>query len=241
MTWLIDAGNTRLKLARLPEQGQPLAPSVMSYATLADAAPPWTTDEPVVVACVAANAHRERLQSLLPPTARWATTPALGLGIQSAYAQHHKWGVDRWLALAAAHARHRGTQGSAVVDIGTATTFDLCDADGRHQGGWIAPGPVALIEALGRGRTALPQASADMPATLGLARDTEDGLLLGALHCAVGSVHAALDAARAQGIARLILTGGGARLLQRYLPADAITIADELVLEGLMLYARSLE
>ncbi|MEN8721112.1 MAG: type III pantothenate kinase [Oceanococcaceae bacterium] len=241
MTWLIDAGNTRLKVARLPAPGQALAPRVISYADLVDAPLPWAADELVVVACVAASAHRERLQSLLPPTARWATTPARGLGIQSAYAQHHKWGVDRWLALAAAHARQRGAQGSAVVDIGTATTFDLCDADGQHRGGWIAPGPVALIEALGQGRTALPQASANMPVTLGLARDTEDGLLLGALHCAVGSVRAALDAARAHGIEQLILTGGGARMLERYLPADAITVADELVLEGVMLYARALE
>lgn len=243
MTWLVDAGNTRLKLARVRADGLIGKPRVLAYDQLTDALSPWADAdaeaEAVVVACVAANAHREQLQSWLPARARWAQTPREGLGIRCSYANPLKWGVERWLALAAVH-HQRGASaytGSAVLDIGTATTLDICDADGTHLGGWIAPGPAALIEALGKGRTALPQASSEMPSQLGLAQDTEEGLLLGALHCAVGSIRAAQEAARENGVDRLTLTGGGAALLRPYLATAGIVMVDELVLRGLALWA----
>lgn len=239
MTWLVDAGNTRLKLARLHSGRHISPPQVFDYDTLQDLPTPWGKDEPVAVACVAANAHRDQLQSWLPKDARWAQTPRQGLGIECAYANPLKWGVDRWLALAAVHDREcraEGYAGSAVLDIGTATTLDICDAKGKHFGGWIAPGPRALIEALGKGRTALPEASAEMPKQLGLAQDTEDALLLGALHCAVGSIRAALDAIDQCGVHALTLTGGGARLLRPYVENESVRLADELVLQGLALW-----
>ena len=57
-------------------------------------------------------------------------------------------GVDRWLAIAGAVARH----GKPVViwDLGTATTLDAVDQTGQHLGGMIYPGPATMLGSLGR-------------------------------------------------------------------------------------------
>lgn len=241
MTWLLDAGNTRVKVSWLGPDGVLSEAQVYDYSAI----PAWVagldSNSRLLVACVAGNDHRELLQEQLPTQTEWVRTPAVGLGVRCAYRDHRKWGVDRWLALAAMHARAQSGQGSAVVDMGTATTFDVCDADGQHLGGWIAPGPQALIQALGHGRTALPQAAAELPAALGLATDTEEALLHGALHCAVGSIRAAADAAREYGIDTLTLAGGAAPLIQPYLQGLSVNIEQELVTQGLALYAQMVE
>lgn len=242
--WLIDAGNTRVKLCTQTGAAGLGPVRQLDYdglESLLAEAPPAR----VHVACVARPERRAALAALLPVHSHWAQTPALGLGIRCAYADHRKWGVDRWLALAAAHRRAAtdgGGTGAAqtgaagVLDIGTATTFDACAADGRHLGGWIAPGPRALIEALG-GHTALPAAAAELPARLHLACDTEEAILLGALQSAVGGLERAATAAAAEGIGPLWLTGGGAPLLAPYLDATRFRLAEHLVLEGLRLLA----
>lgn len=241
MTWLIDAGNTRIKISRIDATGAPTEPQKLKYVDMPAWAQKLDVNARIVVSCVAANQHRAALQEHLPASSEWVQTPAEGLGIRCAYRDNRKWGVDRWLALAAVHADARPGEGSAVVDVGTATTFDICDAQGQHQGGWIAPGPLALLQALGNGRTSLPQAAADLPDELGLAIDTEEALLHGALHCAVGSIRAAADAASRQGIDTLFIAGGGADLLKPYLHGLQVRIQPELVLHGLALYAKRVE
>jgi len=67
-------------------------------------------------------------------------------GIINAYDPAETLGVDRWLAIVgAAH-----TYGMPVViwDLGTATTLDAVDKDGRHQGGLIFPGPATMLKSL---------------------------------------------------------------------------------------------
>lgn len=241
MTWLVDAGNTRIKISRIDASGNPAAPQKVEYVDM----PAWVQtldhDARIIISCVAANQHRAALQEHLPARSEWVQTPAEGLGIRCAYRDNRKWGVDRWLALAAVHANASAGKGSAVVDIGTATTFDICDSQGQHQGGWIAPGPLALLQALGNGRTSLPQAAADLPDELGLATDTEEALLHGALHCAVGSIRAASAAASLHGIDTLVIAGGGAPLLKPYLQGLQMHIETDLVLHGLALYAKRVE
>lgn len=240
MIWLLDAGNTQVKVAVFDAGHAPSRSDTVPYAKFAGWARSLSGADRVVVSCVAANTHREHLEECLAERAHWVRTPAEGLGIRCAYEDHRKWGVDRWLALAAVqHCAPKG-QGSAVVDIGTATTFDICNARGEHLGGWIAPGPVALLEALGSGRTSLPRAASDLPAWLGLATDTEQALTHGALHCAVGCLRAALAQASAEGISQLFLSGGGVNVLAPYLSDDGTQIQHDLVLHGLWLYAKSL-
>ena len=69
-------------------------------------------------------------------------------GVRNAYREPGMLGVDRWLAIAGAVARH----GKPVViwDLGTATTLDAVDQTGQHLGGMIYPGPATMLGSLGR-------------------------------------------------------------------------------------------
>lgn len=67
-------------------------------------------------------------------------------GILNAYPKPDNLGSDRWMAIVGA-ARHHGLP-VVVMDLGTATTLDAVDADGRHRGGLIFPGPLTMLESL---------------------------------------------------------------------------------------------
>jgi type III pantothenate kinase len=74
-------------------------------------------------------------------------------GIINAYENPATLGIDRWLAIVgAAHAY--GTP-VVIMDLGTATTLDAVDEQGRHLGGLILPGPALMLESLATA-TAMP-------------------------------------------------------------------------------------
>ena len=161
------------------------------------------------------------------------TQPALA-GVRIAYAQPYRLGVDRFLALLAAHAR--APQAWLVVGVGTALTIDLLAADGRHHGGRIAPSPTLMREAL---HARAPQ----LPVTGGMygefATDTTDALASGCEGAALGVIDRSVAAATAllAEPPRLLLHGGGARMLLPQLPHAGH--APALVLEGLARWARA--
>jgi len=70
-------------------------------------------------------------------------------------------GPDRLVNAAGAHARHGGDL--IVVDFGTATTFDVVEADGAYAGGIIAPGVNLSLEALHQAAAALPHIDISRP------------------------------------------------------------------------------
>ena len=70
-------------------------------------------------------------------------------------------GADRLLNALAAHHRYRGPL--IVLDFGTATTFDVVDADGAYLGGVIAPGINLSIEALHHAAAQLPRIGIGRP------------------------------------------------------------------------------
>jgi type III pantothenate kinase len=70
-------------------------------------------------------------------------------------------GPDRLVNAAGAHDRHGGDL--IVVDFGTATTFDVVDADGAYVGGAIAPGVNLSLEALHMAAAALPHVDVTKP------------------------------------------------------------------------------
>ena len=237
--WLFDLGNSRLKFAPLHADG-----SVGEMAGIAhdgQAFPAgWDTllpprIEAAHVASVAAPALRVRLLDALAVRSSrigLAATQRRWNGLEIAYAEPARLGVDRFLALLAAHAR-----GGAwlVVGVGTALTVDLVDAAGRHHGGRIAPSPTLMREALhGRAR----QLPAQGGAYREFADDTDGALASGCLGAALALVERSREAARhlfgdAPG---LLLHGGGAAELSPHL-ADAVT-DPALVLRGLAQWAR---
>ena len=68
-------------------------------------------------------------------------------GVTIAYIDPWRLGVDRMLAMIAAHRRFPGRPVCAVA-VGTAMTIDLVGGDGRHRGGAIIPAPTLMVESL---------------------------------------------------------------------------------------------
>ena len=182
-------------------------------------------EQSALIACVAQPDRQQQLQQQIQRhqiTAHWLRSPAQGLGISNSYAEPQKWGVDRWLALAAGYARTQSA--CCVIDVGTAITVDMCDAQGHHLGGLIAPGLNALHRAL-RSSTALPQVAVEQLVQAGqwLSQNTEDALRSGAVQSACGLIDRCAQLARTQhDCQHIILTGGHAPALQAHLQVQCL-------------------
>jgi len=243
MKLLVDYGNTRFKWALLDADAL-RAGGVFAHADVAlrgALAHEWRTlpaIDAAFVASVVAPAREDELAALVRERfgldARFVRSPAAALGVRNAYAQPQRLGVDRFLALAAAHARAPRLQ--VLVSVGTALTIDALDADGEHLGGLIVPSPALM-------RRAVVAGTARVDAREGRYRDwpasTDDGVFSGALFAAVGAIErfrAALER-RFDTQPALVLGGGGSDELEPLL-ADVETTHD-LVLHGLALWARA--
>jgi type III pantothenate kinase len=146
------------------------------------------------------------------------------------YVQPDRLGFDRWAALVGAWAREPGCA-AVVVDCGSAVTVDALQADGRHLGGIIFPGPAMMMDAF-HARTGLPREVAPAPFDLA-ASSTGQAVASGVRTAVVGGIERALRhwEARLPGASRW-LTGGDAPDLAAELPAG-VRLAPYLVLEGL--------
>ncbi len=151
-------------------------------------------------------------------------------GISNAYDQAESLGVDRWLAIVGAV--HRYGTPVVVWDLGTAPTLDAVDAEGRHLGGYIFPGPATMLEAL-RSETELTVPGKLSGASLNASADHENGVSpgqttaacitqgvraaqVGTLNQFLGSVSSHLESPR------LVVTGGAAQELLSGLNIDYI-------------------
>jgi type III pantothenate kinase len=144
-------------------------------------------------------------------------------------------GADRALNAIAAHARHKGDL--IVVDFGTATTFDVVDAEGAYGGGIIAPGINLSLDALVSAAAKLPRIGIEAPADdKVIGRTTEKPMLIAISWVYVAMLEglvARLTAARARP-AKVIATGGLASLFDEHTDVfDAIE--PDLTIQGLSL------
>ncbi len=240
--WLFDLGNTRLKCAPLVDGGAGEAIALPHReadlaGALAQVLP--ARIEAAYVASVASEGLRRALLDALTTRAgriSLARTQKSCNGLRIAYAQPHKLGVDRFLAMLGARARMRRDADAPLLlcGVGTALTIDLVDAAGRHAGGRIAPSPTLMREAL---HQRAPQLAETGGAYVDFAADTEDALASGCEGAALALVEASREAARRQlgQQPRLLLHGGGAGALVRRLP-DATQLASP-VLDGLAIWA----
>ena len=239
--WLFDLGNTRLKCAPLRDDGAIGAVIGIDHDG-AGFAPGWEArlperfDAALVCSVAAPELTLVVLDALTRRCGRIsvARTQPARAGVRIAYAQPHRLGVDRFLALLAAHAR--APQAWLVVGIGTALTVDLLAADGCHHGGRIAPSPTLMREALHARAPQLPVAGGTYTE---FAVDTADALASGCVGAALGVIERSVVAATTLlgGPPRLLLHGGGApALLARLQQAEH---APALVLEGLARWSRA--
>jgi type III pantothenate kinase len=245
MDLLIDLGNTRLKWA-LAASGALSARGAFEHVGADISAAlerEWTalpSVRHIYVASVASLGLDVEIESFAQRrfgvACEFLRSPATALGIRSAYAEPHRLGIDRFLALAAVHARRQGAQ--VLVGVGTAMTLDAIDPNGNHLGGWIVPSPLLMRESvLAR---AARVGSADGHRT-DFADNTADALYSGSLYAASGAVErfCANAARQFQTWPAVVLTGGGADEIAPLLPGAERF--EDLVLEGLALWASAAE
>ena len=232
--WLLDLGNSRLKLAPLVGDGQ-----VGAIQARAHDAPDWSSGLPsgrtAWLSTVASPMLSLQLVELLAGRfrrVRIARTTASCAGVQVAYARPARLGVDRFLALLGARALGEGPW--LLVGVGTALTIDLLGADGRHAGGRIAPSPAVMREALQARVTHLP---VDGGRYVEFADDTRDALASGCEGAALALVEQ--SRAHARGLlgrdATPLLHGGGAAAFGARI--DGARLEPSLVLQGLAAWA----
>ena len=261
-TWLVDMGNSRLKLAPLMPTGEP-GPVIVIGNDQAD------RDDALVralgahkpadrgdVLSQALSTHHAAgalslvwLASVAPEGVTLATVLLLQAAgaevrrvrtrlecgrLKIAYADPAALGVDRFLSLLAASEREDGPW--VMVSAGSALTVDVLAREGTHQGGLIAGMPGDMQAALARRFSQL-----DVPAgrVRALADNTADAIASGSSAAILGLVERTLRlAGRQLGDTPTLLLSGGAAELLADIEHSKIVHAPTLPLEGLALFAR---
>jgi type III pantothenate kinase len=160
------------------------------------------------------------------------------LGVPVTLEDPRELGADR-LVNAFAAIRRAGAP-VIVIDLGTATTFDCVDPDGRYVGGLIAPGVETSSEELFRRAARLTRIDLTFPDRF-IGRSTRDSLRAGILLGAVGMIESLLAGIRRElgGEPRVLATGGLAPLIgPRCASVDEVDV--HLTLDGLVAAERLL-
>ncbi len=95
--------------------------------------------------------------------ARFIGDPDLKLSSVAKVDNPREVGAYRIVNAVAAHATYKGPM--IILDFGTATTFDVIDANGDYRGGCIAPGINLSMEALHMATALLPRLQVSNPGT----------------------------------------------------------------------------
>ena len=136
----------------------------------------------------------------------------LDVGIGLDVDEPERLGADRIVDCVAAFARYGGP--AIVIDMGTATTFDVIDRDGTYLGGAIAAGVGSSLRALAGNTAQLFNVELYMPERV-IGRNTADQLRSGIVAGHLAMLEGMIARTRAElgSEARVILTGGLAPLL----------------------------
>lgn len=245
MKLLLDLGNTRLKWAIAAAGGWSARGAVAWEddvpATLGQAWQGLARPDRAFGASVVDAAREAQIEKLVADVfardVAWVRTPAQACGVRNAYAEPQKLGIDRFLAMVAAHAA--GHAPCVLAGIGTALTLDALTAEGQHLGGLIAPGPLlmqqSLLGATARVRTEHAGAIRD------IADNTTDAVTSGCWQAVAALVERFarhIAGQHADVAPRLLLDGGDAAVLLPMLDVSAELAADS-VLRGLLVWADS--
>jgi len=142
-------------------------------------------------------------------------------------------GADRIVNAVAAVERYG--KPAIIIDLGTATTFDVVSSAGEYLGGVIAPGLAISAEALFMRAARLPRVEIKRPEKI-IGSSTVESLQSGLFHGYVSLIKGLLDLIRAEAPdAKIIATGGLADSLISELPAVQ-HVDPDLTLQGLRIF-----
>ena len=159
--------------------------------------------------------------------------PGVKTGLKIKYRNPLEVGPDR-IANAVAVAQLWPQRDAIVVDVGTATTFDVITAARDYLGGVILPGPGISVEALAGKTARLPAVEISRPEAV-LGRSTIESIQSGVFFGQVGAIEYLIGALTEEVFAGrrplLVGTGGFSRMFEAEELFD--DIVTDLVLRGL--------
>ncbi len=217
---LIDVGNTAIKWLFKGEYS-----SVLISDFSLDLLP---KSERMLISCVGDKSLLKGLDKAV-----FVQSPAQFGQFVSAYQTPQTLGVDRFLAMIASIDQYPN-QTRLIIDAGSALTFDLVLADGRHQGGLIMPGLVIL-------RHSFAQFSSESKQLIlkETANNTQHAWEYGTSQMFMSVIEQQIQTHLSQyGDLQVILTGGDAKIIAYRLQCSVV-IKPHLVLDGLALYAQA--
>jgi type III pantothenate kinase len=155
-----------------------------------------------------------------------------------------KVGLDRLCGAVAAKAMVPPDTAAITVDVGTAVTVNLIDAEGVFQGGAIFPGPRLMGRALHDHTAKLPLIDlSEVPGT-SLGKNTAAAIRAGVYSALAGGIHTLISvfADDSPVLLWLFITGGGHNLLGHYRTPWVAEIrhVPALTLEGIRIAAEAL-
>ena len=224
-TLLIDHGNTNVKFALL-ENGQVKSCPRQGVEHLVDALA--LSDGDVWMSSVGDTVLRERIAGQCVGMARTCHRINIEQHTDKLTTRYdiQSMGIDRWLVLLGCY--ERNLYPCVVVDSGTATTIDLMNAQGEHEGGYILPG-LSLAQSALTTNTCIPE-QPELAQQVKIPMSTAE-----TMNFSMPAATAALAEQCALSLANnatIILTGGGATALSTHMSSPVIQ-AEYLVFEGL--------
>ena len=159
-------------------------------------------------------------------------SPDVNIGIRILIERPEEVGADRLVNAVGTFHEYGGPK--IVVDFGTATTFDVIDAEGNYLGGTIAPGINLSLAALHQAAAQLPRVAVGRPERV-IGKTTVQAMRSGIFWGYVGLIEGMVERIRGElGFqAEVIATGGLAPLFTEC--CAALDRADpHLTLKGLL-------
>ena len=153
------------------------------------------------------------------------------------YQPPHAVGADRICSAIAGYNKFGGPL--IIIDLGTATVFDVIDQEGTYLGGLIAPGLNTAADSLHRMTDALPRVDLQFPSHLigkSTVESIQSGVLYGAIEMIDGVVRRIQESLKQK--TTVVATGGFSGLLKSQ-SAMIEKIEPNLVLEGIRLVVES--
>lgn len=238
---LIDSGNTRLKWRLVEAESVLSSGDLLNRSFSADAielALSGSQVDRIYLSGVSGSGIKTDLLRILEkihPEANVfvAETEPEFEGLTNSYPSPSQMGVDRWLAMIAAHREIGG--GFVLVDSGTAITCDVVCSTGEHLGGLIMPGVSSLFGALSN-KTAQVGSWSELVWPLSPGKSTKACVEAG-VSVLLSGFTALLSEWRSTHGA-LVITGGDAQKLAAMTEGPCL-IRENLVLDGLLIRGRA--
>lgn len=155
------------------------------------------------------------------------------LPITLGYRTPHTLGRDRIATAVGAWSHLNGEADALVIDAGTAITYDLVTAEGRFEGGNIAPGLTLRFNALHEhtGRLPLVGPEGDLPV---IGYDTQTAIRSGVMRGLIEEIKGFIALLQVEHPSlKVFLTGGDAQLLLPHLDHMGVEYQETLAAEGL--------